>query len=234
MMGPKAQITEVFSSAQGEGIFVGARQIFVRFKQCNMSCEFCDTPNDGAAKEYSCTALMNEIKAIDGPKGPHHSVSLTGGEPLVWVEFLKSFLPILKKAGFKSYLETNGTLPQELEDVIDLIDIVAMDFKLPSSTGDRAYWKEHLAFLKIAARKKVFVKSVVTTDTKKEDLKEAFRLIKTVNSKIPFIMQPATPVKSFDKRPGQNRLLEFLDIALKEKIENSRVIPQMHKILGVQ
>ena len=231
---PKAEITEIFSSVQGEGIFIGARQIFVRFKRCNMACEFCDTPNDIAVKEYSCTSLMNEIKTIDGSNGPHHSISLTGGEPLLYAEFLKSFLPLLKKAGFKAYLETNGTLPGELKGVIDFIDIVAMDFKFPSSTGSRAYWDEHLKFLKIAARKKVFVKSVVTTDTKKEDIIEAVRLIRTVNKKIPFIMQPATPVKSFDKKPGENRLLEFLDIALKNEVENSRVIPQMHKILGVK
>ncbi len=231
---PKAEITEIFSSVQGEGIFVGARQIFVRFKRCNMACEFCDTPNDIAVKEYTSAALMNEVKTIDGSKGPHHSISLTGGEPLMYAEFLKSILPLLKKAGFKSYLETNGTLPNELESVIDLIDIVAMDLKLPSSTGGRAYWKEHLEFLKIAVRKKVFVKSVVTTDTKKEDVIEAVGLIRRVNKKIPFIMQPASPVKNFDKKPGGNRLLEFLDIALKNEVENSRVIPQMHKILGVK
>ncbi len=234
MMGPKADITEVFSSVQGEGIFVGARQIFVRFKRCNMGCSFCDTPNEGIAKEHSCASLMSEIRSLQEAKGPHHSVSLTGGEPLVYTDFLKSLLPLLKRAGFKSYLETNGTLPNELESVIDLIDIVAMDFKLPSSTGERAYWKEHLEFLKISARKKVFVKSVVTTDTKKEDIFEAVRLIGSVNKKIPFIMQPATPVRNFNKTLGQNRLLEFLDIALKENIENSRVIPQMHKILGVK
>ena len=231
---PKAEITEIFSSVQGEGIFVGARQIFVRFKKCNMACEFCDTPNEGIVKEYSPEALTREIKALDKTKGPHHSVSLTGGEPLIYTEFLKSFLPLIKKEGFKLYLETNGTLPNELESVIDFIDIVAMDFKLPSSTGLGAYWKEHLEFLKIAVRKKVFVKSVVTTDTKKEDVEEAARLIRGVNKKIPFILQPATPVKNFDKRPAGNRLLEFLDIALKNEVENSRVIPQTHKISGVK
>lgn len=234
MITQKAEITEIFSSVQGEGIFVGARQIFVRFKKCNMACEFCDTPNEGIVKEYSPTALMHEVRALNESKFAHHSVSLTGGEPLVYTEFLKHFLPMLKKEGFKSYLETNGTLPKELKDVIDFIDIVAMDFKLPSSTGDRAYWKEHLEFLKIAACKKVFVKSVVTTDTKKEDIEKAVGIIRGVNKNIPFIMQPATPVKNFDKKPGENRLLEFLDIALKNEVENSRVIPQVHKTLGVK
>ena len=234
MITPKAEITDIFSSIQGEGIFVGARQIFIRFKRCNIACEFCDTPNEGIVKEYSPSALVHEVEVLDKSKSPHHSVSLTGGEPLVYTEFLKYFLPILKKKGFKSYLETNGTLFNELENVIDFIDIVAMDFKIPSSTGLRAYWKEHLEFLKIAARKKVFVKSVVTRDTKKNDIEEAVKLIRAVNKNIPFIMQPVASVKNFNKKVCPNRLLEFIDIALKNEVENSRVIPQMHKMLGMK
>ena len=230
----KADITEIFSSMQGEGIFVGARQIFVRFKRCNMECAFCDTPNEGLAKEYSSTALMQEIRMLDNENGPHHSVSLTGGEPLVYTEFLKIFLPLLTKNGMKSYLETNGTLPGEFEKIAEFIDITAMDFKLPSSTGGRAYWKEHLEFLKIASKKKVFVKAVVTPDTDSKDIEEAVALIRKVNKNIPFIMQPATPFKKFDKKVGENRLLEFLDIALRNEVENSRVIPQMHKVLGIR
>lgn len=230
----KAEITDIFSSIQGEGIFVGARQIFVRFKSCNMACEFCDTPNEGSGKEYSPTQLINEIRVLDEAGGSHHSVSLTGGEPLVYTEFLKVFLPILKKNGFLSYLETNGTLPDELEKIIEFTDIVAMDFKLPSSTGGREYWKEHLEFLKIAVRKKVFVKAVVTTDTNKDDIEKASSLIRQVKRSIPFIIQPATPVKKSDNKVGENRLLEFLDIASKNEIENSRVLPQLHKMLGIK
>lgn len=231
---PRAEITEVFSSVQGEGIFVGARQIFVRFKSCNIECEFCDTPNDGAVKEYSPSQLMREIGSLEEDKGPHHSVSLTGGEPLVYPKFLKAFLPLLKKEKLKSYLETNGTLPNELVDVIEFVDIIAMDFKLPSSTGGRAYWKEHSEFLKIAVQKKVFVKAVVTPNTKNEDIKEAIMLIKAVNKKVPFIIQPATPIGKFHRRLGESRLLEFLDMAAKNDIENSRVIPQVHKVLGIK
>ena len=234
MIAPKAEITDIFSSVQGEGIFFGARQIFIRFKRCNMACEFCDTPGEGTVKEYSPAALIREIKILDRSKGPHHSVSLTGGEPLMYAEFLKSFLPLLKGERFRSYLETNGTLPGGLKEVIDFIDIVAMDFKLPSSTGSGACWKEHLEFLKIAAWKKVFVKSVITADTKRDDIEEAVKLIRMVNKNIPFVIQPVEPVKNFDKRASSSRLLEFLDIALKNEVENSRVIPQMHKIMGLK
>jgi 7-cyano-7-deazaguanine synthase len=231
---PKATITEVFSSIQGEGTFAGVRQIFVRFKKCNMKCDFCDTPNKETGEIFSPAQLVRQIRSLDKKNGVHHSVSLTGGEPLMYTEFLKKLLPSLKEAGFKIYLETNGTLPDKLRQIIGLVDIVAMDFKLPSATKDEAYWEEHLEFLKIASTKKVLVKAVVSADTEKSDIEQAIILIKKVDVKIPFIIQPATVVKTTDKVIPENKLREFFNTALKNDIKNSRIIPQTHKILGVK
>lgn len=91
MPGLKGQITEIFSSIQGEGIFVGAKQIFVRFDKCNLSCAFCDERDRPDPEEYGPDKLMQEIKALEESKGPHHSVSFTGGEPLLYCDFLKVF-----------------------------------------------------------------------------------------------------------------------------------------------
>ena len=38
-----AHLVEVFSSFQGEGLYVGQRQLFIRFAGCNLRCRFCDT-----------------------------------------------------------------------------------------------------------------------------------------------------------------------------------------------
>ncbi|MDF1532664.1 MAG: 7-carboxy-7-deazaguanine synthase QueE, partial [ANME-2 cluster archaeon] len=35
---------EIFNSIQGEGIFTGMRQVFVRFQGCPLHCDYCDTP----------------------------------------------------------------------------------------------------------------------------------------------------------------------------------------------
>ena len=40
---PKANLLEIFSSIQGEGVLVGCRQIFLRFPDCNLNCRYCDT-----------------------------------------------------------------------------------------------------------------------------------------------------------------------------------------------
>ena len=229
-----AEISEIFSSIQGEGIFLGARQIFVRFNRCNMNCAFCDEEKNALMKASTLQEVTGKIKAMDIEKGPHHSVSLTGGEPLLYSDFLFELSSALKKERFKTYLETNGTLPIELSKIIDSVDIVAMDFKLPSSTGCREYWAEHLDFLKIASNKKVFVKAVVTPDTVNDDIIKSIELIRSVGDNIPLILQPASSVKRDDKKIDSGRLLEFLNLSAKNNFENIRIIPQVHKALGIK
>lgn len=229
-----APITEVFSSIQGESVFVGAKQIFVRFKGCNMSCAFCDESRKVTAREYSSRDLMDEISRLESISGPHHSVSLTGGEPLLHVDFLKAFLPELRKTALKVYLETNGTLPVELAKVVDYVDIISMDIKLPSSTNERNLWHEHADFMAVAKSKRLFVKAVVTDKTTVEDIERSARLIAGIDPAISFIIQPATPIKDDDKRIEQARLLNLLDAASHTSLSSVRLIPQVHRMLNVK
>jgi pyruvate-formate lyase-activating enzyme len=92
--------------------------------------------------------------------------------------------------GFSNYLETNGTLPDELAEVIDDVNIVAMDIKLPSSTGQEFLGEKHERFLSIASRKDVFVKSVICSTTTDEDFMKMVRLIRKVNSSVILVLQP--------------------------------------------
>lgn len=231
---PKADITEIFSSVQGEGIFVGAKQIFVRFKNCNLNCAYCDEPRGATAKRYSAPELMAEVSSLNKARGPHHSVSFTGGEPLLYADFMMSPLAMLKKAGLRSYLETNGTLPEELVKVVELFDIIAMDFKLPSSTGEGEFWDEHYEFLKISSGRKVFVKLVVTPVTAEEDIKRSVDIIKSVDEDIPLILQPATSRGVLENRIDNDTIRSFLDICSRSRLTDVRVIPQVHKILGMK
>ncbi len=227
----KAEITEIFSSVQGEGLYLGVKQIFVRFKRCNLKCTYCDVPPDLPSIEYSVSGLMDEIRACEAKDGPHHSVSLTGGEPLLYADFLQEFLRVLKGGGIKVYLETNGTLPQELAKVIDLVDIIAMDFKLPSSTLEGSCWSAHGEFLKVACEKEVFVKMVLTGRTTEEDVGKAIALVKAADKAVPLILQP---VHSERDAVPVDRLFSFLTLASQKGLKSVRVVPQVHKIVGVR
>jgi len=221
----KAKIIEIFSSIQGEGLYVGQEQTFVRFYGCNLSCKFCDERHNRNFME--CTASEVIDKVIDAGKSV---VSITGGEPLMQSDFLKEILPSLREKNLKIYLETNGTLDDKLLDVLELVDIISMDFKLPSSTGIESLWQEHERFLKIAMEKELFVKSVITPQTSISDIKTAAYIVSELNEDIPFILQPV----SYNNKIKNIELLPAFFQEVKETLNNVRVIPQVHKIMGMK
>ncbi len=229
----ETDLIEIFSSLQGEGLFVGVKQIFIRFAGCNLNCAFCDTPKKAEMKGINADEVLEKVRRLDKIRGAHHSVSLTGGEPLLSAAFLKELLPKLKAAGFKIYLETNGTLYREIGKVIKHIDIIAMDFKLPSSAAVAPLWKAHREFLNIARKKKVFVKAVVTNKTQAADVMEARDIIAKIDRNILFVLQPAAPVSGRDAVVSKKRLNDYCHISA-ERLANVRVIPQMHKIMGIR
>ncbi|MDD5449976.1 MAG: 7-carboxy-7-deazaguanine synthase QueE [Candidatus Omnitrophica bacterium] len=228
----EGRITEIFSSIQGEGVYVGQPQILVRFKGCNLDCDYCDTPARGGNAQgvWEVARRINELSRKAGA----NVISLTGGEPLLQTDFLKSLIPQLKKRHFKIYLETNGTLPHELERILRLVNIVAMDVKLPSSQKRKtAFWSMHRDFLKLAARKDVFVKVVVTDKTTPDEIKKVAAIIDDINPLIPLVLQPVTPARRIKKRVTLAKMLEFQKLA-KKVLNDVRVIPQVHKTLGIK
>ena len=122
-MTDKAKIKEIFTSIQGEGPFIGYKQLFVRFCGCNLTCNYCDTDYRTVdSKEFS----IEELISITKKASDCHSISLTGGEPLLSTGFLKEFLP---QCPLPVYLETNATLAGELGEIIDYIDYISADIK---------------------------------------------------------------------------------------------------------
>jgi organic radical activating enzyme len=254
MSATEAQLCEIFSSFQGEGPYIGEKQIFIRFAGCNLSCQFCDSPqalvmsptykviSESVLTETNPATsekLLGHMSSFLKTKNLYHSISLTGGEPLLQVDFLKRFIPGLKAAGENTYsrllpiyLETNGVLPKHLEEIIDLVDIVSLDFKLPSSTGLSPYWIEHKLCLEVAYTKEVFVKMVVTKETKAVEIDQAASIISAIDPEIQTIIQPVTPAGPIKHRPNLQEINGFFAVA-KRKLKRVRVIPQMHKLLGL-
>jgi 7-carboxy-7-deazaguanine synthase len=247
-----AAVDEIFSSIQGEGPWLGQRHIFVRFIGCDIHCRYCDTPaavrnlneqgDDGCCRaqksarsfEYELVPAamlsdrLNEYCSrliIPGPSRP--VLSLTGGEPLLHRAFLAVWLPEVRTR-FTVYLETNGLNYQAMEGLRDLVDVVSMDFKLPSTTGLRPFWEEHRQFIAAARGTRLFVKIVVTHGTGLEDILTSAAIIAGHNASVPLILQPAAAPLA----PDPVMLMEFQNAAL-GVIEDVRVIPQTHKMLRV-
>ena len=242
-----ATFDEVFASVQGEGPWVGQRHIFVRFMGCDLRCAYCDTPDavKTGSETRKCRAQVSpgsfEREAVPNPLNPtglsglcsrlrvpglsRPVISLTGGEPLLHRLFLQEWLPAERKL-YRIYLETNGIHFAEMSALSGLVDVVSMDIKLPSATGQRAHWDEHRKFLSATEGIERFVKCVVSGSTAPEEILTAARLVAEQDRTVPFIIQPASGPLS----PRAESLILFQDIAL-EILEDVRVIPQVHKML---
>ena len=240
-------LSEIFVSFQGEGAHVGRRHLFVRLSGCNLRCSYCDTPDSlersagytvyrerGAerwknpASPVDVAALVTTILAEDPPID---AIAITGGEPLTQSEFLADFLrtgrfsvPIL--------LETNGVLPLRLPHVLPFVDIVSMDVKPPSNTGERAFWEEHAAFLDLSRGKDTYVKVLVDETTSDQDVERAAALLASLRPAVPTFMQPIVDRLGAPAISAE-RLTHLYRIA-RRQIDLLRVLPQTHKLLGIR
>ncbi|PPT07409.1 Queuosine Biosynthesis QueE Radical SAM [Geitlerinema sp. FC II] len=261
-----ARLIEVFSAIQGEGLNVGTRQIFVRFALCDLRCLYCDsaqtwfapasyrverTPGlrdfDTYPNPVSIDTLLTWVERQNRP-GLHDSISITGGEPLLHAPFLAEFLPrAIDRTQLPIYLETGGHRPEQLKLILPYLDLVGMDIKLPSSSGEM-HWAEHEAFLKLCceANVSVFVKTVVCDRTLAQELERVAHLVSRIAPEIPVYLQPVTPLNGVLRAqnealrkdtfrdavvPSPERVLAWQTM-MKRTISHVRVVPQTHKALG--
>lgn len=208
---------------------MGQRMTFVRFLGCNLSCNYCDVPECQKREGpfvYNQKTFNNPIEVdfiID--KITEDIVAMTGGEPLLQPLFLLQLCEDLKKAGKTIYLETNGTLPGAFEMVLPYVDIVALDFKIPTATGRPGMWKKHEEVLKLAGKKEVFVKMVINENIIPREIDNVVSIIEKINKNIPLIIQPVYGSK----------IVNILDIQKKmlKRLADVRIIPQVHKYLNL-
>lgn len=240
-----ASVIEIFSSLQGEGPRVGERHLFVRFQDCELSCKFCDTPTSFVVNKFcrvETPPFSKRFKNLANPLTAEQLnelladfkepiLSVTGGEPLQKAAFLREWLPTVRPR-FRVLLETAGVHTSEFREIADFVDIVAMDIKLPSTTGMHPWWREHESFLKAALGKELYVKVVVSSETTEEDLKRAMDLVASVDPSIPFILQPASAFARFRSIPAIEQVAGWQTL-VQQSLKDVRVIPQMHKQLGV-
>ena len=104
---------------------------------CNFRCPFCYNKDIVLGK--SGTVSEEDILAfLKKRKGMLEALAVTGGEPLMQKD-LADFLEKVKKLDYLVKLDTNGTFPEKLKELIDkrLVDYVAMDVKAPKKKYDK-------------------------------------------------------------------------------------------------
>ena len=100
---------------------------------CNFRCPFCHNPELVNPKEIDYENRIDEkevLKFLNSRKGDLDGLCITGGEPTLQ-SGLTEFIKKVKKMGFLVKIDTNGSYPNIVKNLIEnkLVDYVAMDIK---------------------------------------------------------------------------------------------------------
>ncbi len=242
--------SELFVSFQGEGPHAGRRHLFVRLGGCPLRCRYCDTPGslvpvpicrilgpDGERHRpnpFTAGELEREITVLATAAPPLHAIAVTGGEPLLQVDFLLTWLAGRPAGSVPVLLETAGIWPERLRRTLPFVAIVSLDLKCPSNTGERPRWDEHEACLAAAstAGREVYVKMPIDEDTSGEEVERGARLVATIDARIPLFLTPLTEPTSTRLTIGAATLERLHGVASRVH-PDVRILPQLHKILGM-
>ena len=125
---------ESFGSVDGPGVR------FVVFLQgCHMRCKYCHNPETWAfsgGEEYSPKELYEKVRKFKGYWGADGGVTVSGGEPLLQIDFLTEFFALLKKDNIHTAIDTAGQpfsddseYLKKFDKLLEYTDLVLLDIK---------------------------------------------------------------------------------------------------------
>ncbi len=234
------QLSEIFTSIEGEGILFGTKTLFVRMAGCHLKCRWCDTSY--ALPMYSGNSYsLESVKKLiaDHLKPFTYKVNFTGGEPLVQYEAVIDLAKFVRERGLRTYLESACYDSDRFAKLIPYIDICKVELKMrDSKVVDMNHYdnllQNEIRCLRTSVKnhKITYIKIVVTNST---DIKEFAGLVENIFQQVRtadisgFIIQPSDRIDE----PTTERLLQFYDIVCPYYRE-VRIIPQLHKEIGAR
>jgi 7-carboxy-7-deazaguanine synthase len=241
MNGKRVQLSEIFTSIEGEGPFFGTKTMFIRLAGCHLGCHWCDTTyalGMNSGKSY----LINEVKdlIIKQLQPSTYKINFTGGEPLLQYEAVAELSEFIKqKKGLRTYIESSCFDSSRFAKILPYIDICKIEFKMSDSRAvdyktyaDLLYNEVRCLNLAISHSKTTYIKIVVTNSTNiiefRNLVKEIFE-VANVNNLIGFVIQPSYGMDE----PTLEKLLRFYDCVY-PVYEEVRIVPQLHKLIGVR
>ena len=131
----KVHSIESFGTVDGPGI-----RVVIFFKGCSLRCQYCHNPDTWGmenAKMYTVEELIKEIMKYESYISNGGGVTVSGGEPLLQIEFVTALFQRLKELHIHTACDTSGITfqPKNITSVrlhkklIEVTDLFLLDIK---------------------------------------------------------------------------------------------------------
>jgi len=218
--------------------YPGKISAIVFLGNCNFRCHFCY--NTDLVKNYDKLPDIPEkniLEFLSTRKGLLDGLAITGGEPTLHKD-LPDFIKKVKDLGFLVMLETNGSNPKMLKELIDkkLVDYIAMDIKAPLEkydevTGVKVNKKKIQESIDIIHNSGIdyeFRSTVIPKHFKKED---ALAIGKWLKGSKRFVLQQFRSDKTLDE--NYKKMEAYSPEKMKEFVEIMKPFFDFVKVRGI-
>ena len=238
----KVHSIETFGAVDGPGI-----RFVIFLKGCNMRCKYCHNPDTwfgSACETKTAEELISKALKYKTYWKKEGGITVSGGDPLVQIDFLIEIFTLAKKHGINTCIDTSGEPFKEDSDYLDkmdklleLTDLVILDLK--EMNNQKHKWltsRSNENILKFARylsdkNKKMWIRHVlVPTITDDEtDLVELKNFVHTLNNVEKFEILPYHSFGTF-KYKELNLPYQLLDIKepTEEEIKRAKRILEIN------
>jgi organic radical activating enzyme len=176
--------------------------------------------------------------------GVPRTISVTGGEPLLWPGFVRALRAAA--GGRRVHLETAGAHPEALAEVLASVDHVSLDLKLPADLeepvpvpeaegavphGEFAWAAVRARTLDLLRGRDACLKLLVAGGRRAQAFTPLLDEVRARAPELPLFVQPVTPANGV-RAPDPATLVEVAELARARGLA-VRVVPQIHRLLGV-
>lgn len=187
---------ESFGSADGPGV-----RYIIFLSGCAMRCQFCHNPDTWdmkAGTQYRAAELIDKAWRYRSYWGKEGGITVSGGEPLLQIDFLLELFTLAKEKGIHTTLDTSGNpftrqepFYSQWRKLMKVTDLVMLDIKHIEEEGHRRLTGQSGENIKEMARemselgqpmwiRHVLVPERTDSDEYLEQLAEFIRTLKTV------------------------------------------------------
>lgn len=207
--------------------YPGKTSIAIFTVGCNMRCGFCHNAELVVPEKYALAIDEKEVfDLLEKRIGLVESVTISGGEPTLHPD-LPEFIAKIKKLGYLVKLDSNGTRPDKIKNLLDqnLLDFIAMDVKAPldryelvvNHPIDTKAITESIKLIKQSGIDYEFRTTIVSSLHRLKDFDEIGKLISQGGKAQRYALQHFNPGKTLDPSYADDTTFSEADFKLLEK-----------------